>query len=112
MTGTDGFKCSWRFDAHAKKELEGLEAVGRETLATAMKLYAKGRAFPRQVKSLGDGILEIRVNIGSNHFRMLYFHPLPHIAVGLVCFYKNTAKTPPQAIALAKERRGTWQSCN
>lgn len=111
MTGTDGYGCSWRFyqsDAGAqtaREELASLELYGKAALADAMSAYGRGTAYPRNVKHLGDGIYEIRVNVGNNHFRTLFFHPMRFIAVALVVFYKNSNKTPKPMIDLAKSRR-------
>jgi phage-related protein len=109
MTGTDGYGCSWRFFDGVRDAIKDLGAEGAALLSTAASRYSKGTALPRHVKNLGDGILEIRVSAGTNHYRLLFFHPLPHIAVGLVAFYKNSNKTPPRHLALARERKRLWE---
>lgn len=87
-----------------------MEPTGAALLLQASKMYGAGTALPRHVKPVRDGIHELRVNAGKNHYRLLFFHPIPFIAVGLVAFYKNTEQTPNRMIELALERRGAWQS--
>lgn len=110
MTGIDGEGCRWRFYVGVKDDITNLGPQGAALLTEAMKRYGKGTALPRHVSHLGDRIYEIRVNAGNNHYRVLFFHPMPFIAVGLVAFYKNSNKTPPALIELAKQRRGAWES--
>lgn len=112
VTGTDGHGCSWRFFGSVRQDIKDLGAEGAASLVAAMSLYSKGRALPRQVKTMGSGLLEIRVNAGSNHYRLLFFHPVPFIAVGLVAFYKSTNTTPRRLLNLARERKRAWEAAS
>lgn len=59
-------------------------------------------------KSLGDGIFELRCNIGNDISRILYFFYKGKIVVVTNGFIKKTQKTPPAEIELAKKRRTDW----
>lgn len=108
MAGTDGYKSNWRFHHRAKGELAGLQLAGRAALLEAIRLYGKGEALSHHVKPLRTDLLELRVRVGNDPFRLIFFHPMPFVAVGLVAFYKNSPKTPNNLIDTAQERRGAW----
>ena len=110
MTGTDGYKCGWRYAPGVHDEVKALAPTGAAHLAQAMKRYGKGTALPRQVKALGDGLSELRVTVCGTEYRLIFFHPVGHIAVGLVAFQKDTRKTPGRYLTLAKDRKGSWQA--
>ena len=62
-------------------------------------------------KPLDDGIFELRTIEGGNIVRILYFFDRDKIIVATTNgFVKKTRKTPPNEIALAKERRQIYFS--
>lgn len=93
-----------------RKELKGLPNTARAVLLATMNAYRHGRALPRQVDHLGDGIYEIRITDKGNEYRVLFHHPVARYAVALHAFQKKTQKTPPAKIKLAKRRRSIWDS--
>jgi phage-related protein len=52
-----------------------------------------------------EDIWEVRVQVGSNIFRLLGFFDTPHLLVFTNGFAKKTRKTPGQEIALAEQRK-------
>lgn len=57
-------------------------------------------------KYLGDGIFEIRIKVGTDISRVLYFFYYGRIIILINGFIKKTRKTPVKEIALAKS--GKW----
>jgi len=57
---------------------------------------------------LQNDIWELRIDSGSDRFRVLYFAVKGRTVVLLRAFLKKTQKTPPQEIATAKRRRDDW----
>lgn len=56
-------------------------------------------------KSLGDGILELRIKAGSDISRVFYFFIVGNRAILTHGFIKKTQKTPRREIERAKEYR-------
>ena len=56
-------------------------------------------------KHLEDGIFELRVQLGSNNTRVLYFFMVGHRIVLTNGFVKKTSKTPSSEIDIAKAYR-------
>lgn len=56
-------------------------------------------------KHLGDGIFELRIKLGSDISRVLYFFVCHRRIVLTNAFSKKAQKTPVREIALAKKRR-------
>lgn len=56
-------------------------------------------------KYLGDGIFEIRIKVGTDISRVLYFFYYGRIIILTNGFIKKTRKTPVKEIALAKKRK-------
>ena len=56
-------------------------------------------------KPLGNGIFELRVKLGSDIARSLYFFVVENLAVITNGFIKKTQKTPRREIELAKKYR-------
>lgn len=59
-------------------------------------------------KSLGDGILELRAQVGNNISRVLYFFVVGRKVVLTNGFIKKTQKTPTKEIELAKKYRADY----
>ncbi len=63
-------------------------------------------------KPLGDGIFELRSEIGSDITRVLYFFVLDKKAILTHGFTKKTPKTPRSEISRAKKYRAEYMSRN
>lgn len=61
-------------------------------------------------KSLGDGIFEVRAQIGSDISRVLYFFVVGRKIILTSGFVKKTRKTPPSEISRAKRYRADHMS--
>ena len=70
---------------------------------------ARRHDAPGGVISLGDGLLKLIIQTGSNPYRVIFFKWGPH-TVALTCFYKNTPKTPKAHIDRAAQLRRTRSS--
>ena len=92
-----------------KEEHRGLIGNGTARLDEVIARVLVGEERRKDIKPLGDGILEVRAREGNNHYRALYFRWGQHF-VCLMSRYKSTQKTPPQWIDVAKERRGAFRS--
>jgi len=60
--------------------------------------------FYKQLKNT-DGILEIRIQIGKNHFRLLGFENNGTLVILTNGFKKKNQKVPKSEISLAQQRR-------
>jgi len=60
--------------------------------------------FYKQLKN-SDGIIEIRVQIGKNNFRLLGFEHNGSLVILTNGFKKKNQKVPKSEIALAQQRR-------
>lgn len=61
-------------------------------------------------KSIGDGILELRVKIGTDISRVMYFFVVGRKAILTNGFIKKTQKTPKEEIERAKQYRADFLS--
>lgn len=59
-------------------------------------------------KPLGDGIFELRAQVGNNISRVLYFFIVGQRVVLTNGFIKKTQKTPEKEIELAKKYRSDY----
>ena len=59
---------------------------------------------------LDDGIFELRIKLGTNITRVLYFFMEGNRIVLTNGFVKKTQKTPPNEIVLAKKHRDDYYS--
>lgn len=59
-------------------------------------------------KSLGDGIFELRIKLGSDITRVLYFFVMDRKIILTNGFVKKTQKTPKQEIELCKKYRDEY----
>jgi phage-related protein len=85
-----------------------LPPTPRGQLAVRINRYLAGETRYKDVDSLGDGILELRVRHGNNHYRVLFMLWGPH-CVGLTAFYKNQQQTPASDLSRAKTRAARWR---
>ena len=115
-----GFQRQWRWfrapgseRVIAREEFEALPLHGRAALADVMKRWASGgHVLPREVKKLkGSGDLwELRVNVGNDPFRLVFFQDSPVHDVIVLAVYKNQKKLPTSDLERAKQRRDVWRA--
>ena len=86
-------------DTKMKAKLIGLLEVLEEKGNTLREPYSK---------SLGDGIFELRCNVGNNITRIMYFFYYGDKIILTNGFVKKTQKTPKKEIDLAKKRRSEY----
>lgn len=55
----------------AKDEFQALPVDAQAALVDVMKRYSRGATLRDEVKALSKGLMELRVNLGSNHFRLV-----------------------------------------
>jgi toxin-antitoxin system, toxin component, relE family len=90
-----------------------LQSLNKSMHAKAMQvidlLEARGHLLrPPYSKNLGDGIMELRISIGNNISRILYFFVVRNTAILTNGFIKKTQKTPPTEIQRAKQYRNDY----
>lgn len=94
--------------SRAVEEFRALPKTVRAEFAVRIRRYLTGESRFKDVKSLGDGILEIRHREGNNHYRVLFCVD-GDVCVGLTCFYKNQNKTEKVDLERAKSRRSKYR---
>jgi phage-related protein len=99
----------------ARDEFDSLETHGRAALAEAIGRFRRYEELPGEVKKLKGkegkaGLWEIRVKVGRDPFRALFFYDTDIIVVCLTVFYKNQQETPKQDLKRALARKATWES--
>lgn len=92
-----------------RQEFKALPKHGQGALAAAMKRYAKGDERAGMVKYIDKGLYELRVQVGTDPFRLLFFRDSPVHCIVLHVFYKNQQKLPKGARKLAEKRRAHWE---
>ncbi|UPO77734.1 type II toxin-antitoxin system RelE/ParE family toxin [Arthrobacter sp. Helios] len=92
-----------------KQEFQKLPKHGQGALIAAMKRYAQGDDRGGMLKRIENNLFELRVQVGTDPFRILFFHDSPVHCIVLHVFYKNQQKLPLRAKELAKKRRARWQ---
>lgn len=96
----------------ALEEFEKLPLAIQGELLTIMTAWLDGKTGPKEIGSLGSGLLELRFRAGNNHYRVL-FHVVGSTCVALHCFYKNQQKCPKVKVDLARGRmrKGAHRPC-
>jgi phage-related protein len=74
-----------------------------------MKRWSRGETLPREVKALGGGLKELRVNVGNDPYRVLFFSDSPVHDVVVLAVYKNQRSLPKDARDLAQQRMKQWR---
>jgi phage-related protein len=94
-----------------RNELANLPVQGRAALAEAMKRHTTGESFAREVDNVGHGISELRVNVGNDHFRLLFAAQgkYSQVLLAVRVFTKKSNKLPKQDHALAIKRLKDWE---
>jgi phage-related protein len=55
------------------------------------------------------GLWEVRVDFGSNYYRIIYFYHVGDTIVLLHAFKKKTDETPPEELTIALKNKEDWQ---
>ena len=111
---------SWRVVYYEDKT--GHESVGSEIAEFPKKAQAKILRFidlleqegPIRLgndytKHIQDDIWELRIDLGTGRYRVLYFAVTERTVVLLRAFQKKTRKTPPLEIATAVARQMNYE---
>lgn len=98
----------------ARDEFESLETHGRAALAEAISRFRLHQELPGEVKKLKgkegkQGLWELRVQVGTDPFRALFFYDTDIIVVCLTVFYKNQQETPKRDLKRALTRKRAWE---
>lgn len=95
----------------AREEFESLEDHGQAALAEAIVRFRNHQERPGEVKKLkdSDDIWELRVKVGNDPFRALFFYDSEVVVICVTCFYKNQQNTPKADIKRAANRKRAWQ---
>ncbi len=95
-----------------KEEIKDTLGQGppRKELGALMTRISYGRAFPRDVNALGDGLLEARLSNEGNEYRLYYAHGPKGQAVllGLAFHMKGGRGAQDRVIAVARKRLADW----
>lgn len=84
------------------------ESQARKIFYVIDMLKTQGRLSDKFVKHLEDGIYELRAEVASNIFRILFIFDEGNIILLLNGFQKKTQKTPRKEIELAKKLRSEY----
>ncbi|MCD7887479.1 MAG: type II toxin-antitoxin system RelE/ParE family toxin [Clostridiales bacterium] len=96
----------------AKEFMQSLDVKMRAKMARAvMMLETNGGELREPIsRPLGDGIYELRAQVGNNISRVLYFFFVGNQAILTNGFIKKTQKTPRREIDRAKRYRAEFLS--
>ena len=98
---------SWVLKEYGREVTDFLGAVATPAavriLRDLRRMSAAGHTFRGDTKSLGSGLLELRVQHAGMAYRLIYVHHDGGV-IFLVCFVKKTQKTPVDKIELATKR--------
>jgi phage-related protein len=98
----------WRSQPHgrsaAREEFNKLPMDVQTELDARTQRLQNGLSRRQDVKSLGDGIMEVRYNYRNNPYRLLYMK-WGRFLVVLTVFHKKDEKTDKR---LALQRKKTW----
>ncbi len=93
-----------------RDEFEALPTHGRAALALAIGRWQRGQSLPAEVKPLAGGLLELRVQVGRDPFRAIFFQDTPVHDVCVLAVYKNQRKLPKSDLDRALRRMGQWKT--
>ena len=113
-----GIRRQWRWfrapgaeTSVVREEFDALPVHGRAALIDVMRRWATGDALPREVKKLtGTDLWELRVNVGNDPFRLLFFQDSPVHDIAVLPVYKNQDRLPKRDLATALRRMTAWRS--
>jgi putative addiction module killer protein len=88
-----------------------LDAPSRAKVGAFLRtLEEQGRKLREpHVKSLGNGLMELRVPIGHGQYRVFYFFAGAEVIVLLHAFQKKSQKAPLKELELAHKRLNEWK---
>ena len=95
-----------------KEFLDSIDIKMRAKILRTIELLANNGTDLREPfsKALGDGIFELRIQVGSDISRILYFFIIGNKVVLTNGFIKKTQKTPVKEIEKAKQFRKEYLS--
>lgn len=115
MTGSPE-KRRWRFYRESSGDLpvarEEMLALGQDAvtaLTESMMRYRNGTCRSNEVGSLRGGLLELRVQLGHDPYRLLFFQDGP-VNLAVLAIYKNQTKTPKKDLDKALKRMANWKA--
>jgi phage-related protein len=76
----------------------------------AMDRVAEGRAQPKDVKTLRDGVLEVRVRVGQRQLRLLYAEVSDGPILLALHFFQKQRQVETRHIDLASGRLRDWEA--
>lgn len=97
----------------AKRELAALPSHGTAALVGALSRFTKGNERGGEVKFFSNvsgypSLYELKVQVGSDPFRALYFQHTPVHYIVVLAVYKNQKKLPKSDRDRAVRRLKTW----
>ncbi|GAA2491526.1 hypothetical protein Ahu01nite_028630 [Winogradskya humida] len=95
---------------HKELDKHKLNAMELAKLQTIMDRIAEGRAQPKDVKSLRDGVLEVRVRVGKRQLRMTYAEGGDGLILLALHFFQKQRQVEATHIDLAVSRLEDWRS--
>ncbi len=97
--------------AVAREEFLGLGFAGRAALTAAIGRFRRHEELAGEVAKLTDtkDMWEIRVQVGSNPFRALFFYDTDIMCVCVSALYKNQRKLPVTDKKTAVARKLRWE---
>ena len=90
-----------------QKEFDNLPVDARAKLWQRMEKFRMGTNAPRDIDDLGHGLMEIRVKIGSNPYRVIFFCD-GRTPVALTAIKKKDQRLPEQDRSRAHDRMKSW----
>lgn len=96
----------------SKREYLELQKEGQEALYVQIRRLSRAEIRLQDLRHLTDGVYEIRVQVGRNHYRATLIQDSPVHFIILSCFYKNSQKTPKNELDKALQRAKEWRSSN
>ncbi len=96
----------------AKDFIMGLDLKMRAKILRIISLLETNGSDLREPfsKSLGNGIFELRAQVGNNISRVLYFFVIDARAILTNGFIKKSQRTPPSEIAKARRYRDEFMN--
>lgn len=94
----------------ARQEMMALGNDVVAALAEVMQRYKAGTCRANEVKALtgSGGLLELRVQLGKDPYRLIFFHDGP-VNLAVLALYKNQERLPKRDLDLAKKRMSRWK---
>jgi len=98
----------------ARKEFKALPARGQAALIELLKRFRRGGERQAEVEFVcnvppDSKLYELRVRVGSDPFRILYFRDTPVHFIMLLALYKNQQKLPQGDRDKAVRRLKRWR---